>query len=233
VEAAVLDAEASLHEASLSAGAALTRAFLAGAAGEALRQAVAKVTNLNASLDLGLEIRDERLRSLPWETLRLPDPDGAPGEPLALHPRVHLYRAATGDASTPALAIPGPLRILVAIGSPETGGGELLDYEKELARILDAVEPARKDGKAHVQILHRGTVKAIHEALKAERFHVLHLSCHARPRRADPRDRRGGRGRGERGAPLAGGPAAGPRCPVRGPSRLRHGPRRQEGADGG
>lgn len=182
-ESAVI-AEASLHEASLAAGAALARTFLVGAAGEALREAVRQAASAGSSLELGLEIDDQRLRGLPWETLRIPEPDGPGGlfgEPFALHPRVHLFRAATGDGPTPALAIPGPLRILVAIASPETGGGELLDYEKELARILDAVEPARRDGKAHVQILHRGTVAAIREALEAERYHVLHLSCHAGP----------------------------------------------------
>lgn len=176
--------QASLQEASLAAGAALTRAFLDGAAGEALRAAVLQAEGTGSSLELGLEVADDGLRLLPWETLRIPRPDG-PGEPmgdpLALHPRVHLFRASPDGGPTPAVAIPGPLRILVAIASPESGGGELLDYEKELARILDAVEPARKLGKAHVQILHRGTVAAIREALETERYHVLHLSCHAGP----------------------------------------------------
>jgi tetratricopeptide (TPR) repeat protein len=183
VEAAAV-AGAPLHEASLAVGAALARTFLAGAAGVALRDAVRRAEGAGASLELGLEVADERLRGLPWETLRLPEADGtggADGDPLALHPRVHLFRAAAADGPTPAISIPGPLRILVAIASPEAGGGELLDYEKELARILDAVEPARRLGKAHVQILHRGTVAAIREALEAERFHVLHLSCHAGP----------------------------------------------------
>jgi len=69
------------------------------------------------------------------------------------------------------------------IGSPEAQNvrGELLDMERELARILDAVEPARKEGKAMVRVLETGSVKAIREALSAQRYHVLHISCHAGP----------------------------------------------------
>src|SRR5207253_3684538 len=83
-----------------------------------------------------------------------------------------------------ALPIPGPLRILVAIGSPEeqNARGELLDTERELSRILDAVEPARKQTRpAYVRIIERGTVAAIREALQAERYHVLHVTSHAGP----------------------------------------------------
>ena len=47
--------------------------------------------------------------------------------PLALHSRVAMYRAVTGLGATPAIQIPGPLRILVVIGSPDEGDqGELL-----------------------------------------------------------------------------------------------------------
>ena len=66
--------------------------------------------------------------------------------PLALHPRVQLYRSITDLGATPAVNIPGPLRVLVAIGSPEVQNarGELLDLERELSLILAAVEPARR-----------------------------------------------------------------------------------------
>lgn len=132
---------------------------------------------------MGLEIEDT-LADLPWETLRLPALAGLAGPPLALHPNVRLFRAATGLGLTPALPIPGPLRILVAIGSPEeqNSRGELLDMERELSRILDAVEPARKQQRpAYVRVIERGTVKAIREALQPERYHVLHVTCHAGP----------------------------------------------------
>lgn len=116
---------------------------------------------------------------LPWETLTLPGED----RPLVLHPSVELHRTVSGLGPTSAMGIPGPLRILAVIASPEHGGGELLDYEAELARILDAVEPARRQGRgrAYVRILNWGSREAIHAALKQERFHILHISCHARP----------------------------------------------------
>jgi hypothetical protein len=53
--------------------------------------------------------------------------------------------------------------------------------EAELRRILDAVEPARRHSRAHVRILNRGSLRAIREALQEERYHVLHVSCHASP----------------------------------------------------
>ncbi len=179
--AGAVAAEAGLHQASLAVGAALTKRFLSGAAGEALRGAVRSAESGGSSLELALEVTDDDLRSLAWETLHVPGEDATPGEPLTLHPRVHLFRTVPTDGPVPALAISGPLRVLVAIGSPESGGGELLDYETELGSILDAVEPAREKGKAHVRILHRGTVRAIRDALNTGRYHVLHLSCHAKP----------------------------------------------------
>ena len=101
----------------------------------------------------------------------------------ALHPRVDLYRLVRSGGAAPALNIPGPLRILVAIGSPEAQNarGELLDMEAELARILDATEDARRKGEAALRILETGSVKAIRAALEQERWHVLYISCHARP----------------------------------------------------
>ncbi len=113
----------------------------------------------------------------------LPTAGSLPAEPLALRPGVHLYRAVAGEGPRAEWQIPGPLRILVAIGSPEAQNerGELLDMEAELGRILDAVEPARRSGKAYVRVLERGTVRAIHDALALEHFHVLHVSCHAAP----------------------------------------------------
>ncbi|HEX3556935.1 MAG TPA: tetratricopeptide repeat protein [Thermoanaerobaculia bacterium] len=176
-----------LHALLLEIGDALTREFLAGAAGEALRREVQDAERLGFPLELGLEIEDG-LADLPWETLRLPARDGVADPPLAIHPHVRLFRATAGLGSSPALPIPGPLRILVAIGSPEeqNARGELLDMERELSRILDAVEPARKltpkqHRPAYVRVIERGTAAAIREALQIERFHVLHVTCHAGP----------------------------------------------------
>jgi tetratricopeptide (TPR) repeat protein len=142
---------------------------------------------LNEVLELGLEVAEPGLADLPWEALQIPEPSGEVadigGSPLALHRNVALYRQVAGQGTSPAHKVKGPLRLLVAIASPETGGGELLDYEAELARIVAAVEPARKKGQAYVRVLNEGSLAAINTALSEDRegFHILHLSCHAQP----------------------------------------------------
>ena len=100
-----------------------------------------------------------------------------------LHRNVAVYRLVGGLGTAPAHKVRGPLRLLVAIASPETADAELLDYEAELARIVAAVEPARRRGEAYVRVLNEGSLAAINAALSEdpEGFHVLHLSCHARP----------------------------------------------------
>ena len=173
------------HACLLEVGSALTRAFLVGRAGEELVKAVARAEGQNGFLELGLEVgHDKKLAVLPWETLRLPESGGIFGTPLVLHHFVNFYRAfdIKGEPA-PLPETTGPLRILIAIGSPEaqTHGGEVLDYEKELGLILDSVEFARKNDKVFVNILERGTLGAISEALSMGRYHVLHISCHALP----------------------------------------------------
>jgi tetratricopeptide (TPR) repeat protein len=169
------------------AGRRLAEDFLAGPVGAALAARVAQAAGLNEVLELGLEVAGPGLTDLPWEALQVPEPSGevaeVGGSPLVLHRNVAVYRLITGLGTAPAHKVRGPLRLLVAIASPETAEAELLDYEAELARIVAAVEPARKRGEAYVRVLNEGSLKAIYAALSQdpEGFHVLHLSCHARP----------------------------------------------------
>ncbi|MCW2912968.1 MAG: Tetratricopeptide 2 repeat protein [Actinomycetia bacterium] len=158
-------------------GRELGTGFLSGAAGEALRAELAEGAALGASLRLGVQVADE-LAHLPWEMLILP----GELEPLALRSRVQLFRSIDAG-TTPSMAIPGPLRILVAMAAPEgPDSGPMLDLEAELAKILDSVERPRKGARgAYVRILNEGTLSSIRDALVQERFHVLHISCHAAP----------------------------------------------------
>jgi TIR domain/CHAT domain len=170
---------ATVHGRLLALGKGMAEAFLPGAVRQALVREVEVATSANAALRLRIELIDPGLAELPWEALVLPEVGVGP---LVLHPGLELHRAVPDLGMTTAVQIPGPLRILVVIGSPDEGErGELLDYEVELKRILDAVEPARRQGRAYVRILNRGTVAETRAALKAQRFHVLHVSCHARP----------------------------------------------------
>jgi len=158
-------------------GAGLGRAFLGGETGEALATEVAAARRANAALRLAVEIDDPGLADLPWETLTLP---GVPG-PLALDRSVRFHRRVPVEGAVPVMAIPGPLRVLVVIASPDSGG--LLDYERELRLILHSVDPARTREHAYVRVLNWGSLAAIRAELERERFHVLHVSCHAVPGR--------------------------------------------------
>jgi hypothetical protein len=97
------------------------------------------------------------LTDLPWEALQVPEASGevaeVGGEPLVLHRNVAAYRLVGAAGAAPAHKVRGPLRLLVAIASPEAADAELLDYEAELARIVAAVEPARRRGQAYVRVL--------------------------------------------------------------------------------
>ena len=75
---------------------------------------------------------------------------------------------------------PGPLKVLVAVGAPDEGKtpNAVLDMERELQSILDAIEDARKYGNAYVRILDVGSLDEIRHALAEQHYHVLHLSGH-------------------------------------------------------
>ncbi|MGH3795153.1 MAG: TIR domain-containing protein [Pseudonocardiaceae bacterium] len=163
-----------LHSRLTELGRALGARFLDGEAGAALAEELDRTRT--RPLRLAVQVDDPELADLPWETLVLPGQD----EPLVLRPEVQLHRAVT-VADPVALRVPGPLRILAVIASPERGTGELLDYEKELARILSVVDPTRREQSAYVRVLNWGGRAAIRAAVAEERFHVLHLSCHAEP----------------------------------------------------
>ncbi|MDR7328282.1 MULTISPECIES: tetratricopeptide repeat protein [Catenuloplanes] len=156
-------------------GVGLGRAFLPGPAGRALTELLTVTGLRNQSLAIGVETREDWIAGLPWEAVL---PPGA-GRPVGLHPRVRPFRI-TDLGVTPAPDIPGPLRILVVIAAPDGGTSVPLDYEYELSSVLTRVRAARA-GDAHVRVLNWGSLAAIRSALSEERFHVVHVSCHARP----------------------------------------------------
>ncbi|MFJ4242406.1 TIR domain-containing protein, partial [Streptomyces iakyrus] len=161
----------------VAVGEALGKRFVHGEAASELVRQEGLARARNASLRIGLAVDDPRWVDLPWETLTVPGTAG----PLVLSEQVELYRTVRRDSEPVAVKVPGPLRILAVVASPESGGGELLDYEQELGRILDAVDPARSGHGAYVRVLNWGSLAEIRAALEQERFHILHLSCHAAP----------------------------------------------------
>ena len=160
-------------------GAALSRAarllaesFLPEPVAAELGRVLAAAERAHQPVRLGLTVPHE-LAGLPWEALPRPDGRG----PLALHPLVSLFRKT--DAASARL-LPGPLRIVVAIAAPDSGGGAVLDYEDELRNVLAAVRAARQDA-ADVRVVPFATPAAIRDELGRGPAHVLHISGHGSP----------------------------------------------------
>ncbi len=161
-------------------GRLLAESFLPDGVAAALGEVIADAQARWAPVRLGLEIHGSaaglRLQALPWEALALPGTH----TPLALHPLLVVYRRQQAPSRVLPVSLPGPLRIVIAISAPLSGGGGVLDYERELRNVLAAVRAARQ-GQARVRIVHFATTSEIRAALDAEPAHVLHLSGHGRP----------------------------------------------------
>jgi tetratricopeptide (TPR) repeat protein len=155
------------------AGELAGESFLPSALSLKLTALLQEATRLHQPLRIG--VNQGSFGSVPWEAI----PDPVTGQPLALHPLIHLYRQVPGADPT---AIPGPLRIVVAVAAPSKSGGAALDYERELRAVLAAVRVARHDA-ADVRIVEYATTDSIRTALAEAPAHVLHLSGHGIPGR--------------------------------------------------
>ena len=170
------EAQAPAGEVSLGRAARLLgESFLPDPVIGVLGKVLAAAERAHQPVRLGLAVPPE-LAGLPWEAL--PGPDG---RALALHPLVSVYRKAEAAAER---LLPGPLRIVVAIAAPDTRGGPVLDYERELRNVLAAVRSARQDA-ADVRVVPFATVAAIRDELDRGPAHVLHISGHGSPGRLD------------------------------------------------
>ena len=148
------------------------QSFLPEPVASELGRALAVAERAHQPVRLGLAVPAD-WAGLPWEALPRPDGRG----PLALHPLVNVYRKADTAVSR---LLPGPLRIVVAIAAPDTGGGAVLDYERELRNVLAAVRAARRDA-ADVRVVPFATLAAIRAELDRGLAHVLHISGHGSP----------------------------------------------------
>ena len=153
------------------AGHLLGESFLPDPVAEALGRVLRAAEKEHQPVRLGLAVPPQ-WAGLPWEALPRPD-----GRPLSLHPLVSVYRKAP---AAPTRRLAGPLRIVVAIASPDSGGGPLLDYEQELRNVLAAVRAARADA-ADVRVVPFATTAAIRAELDRGPAHVLHITGHGSP----------------------------------------------------
>ncbi|WP_322760917.1 CHAT domain-containing protein [Frankia sp. Cr2] len=166
------------YSAMLEFGSQLGNSMLGGAAAAALFADIENAELAGSRLRLGIEIDGSGLLDFPWEALVPPGMDS----PLALLPNVEVYRRIGGRARMRAEPpTSGVLRVVVVIASPERGGGQLLDYEYELDRIIDALGSLPERGMIDLEILTWGSLNAIRNALAERPTHILHISCHAAP----------------------------------------------------
>lgn len=157
-------------------GAAMGEVFLPGSVGDAMNRIMTAAESQTVGVELALDLSGRPdLRGLRWEAMHLP----RSGVPVALHYLVTFYRKATRDPAP--REIDGPLKIVVAIASPISGGGGALDYQSELRAVHAAVQQARTSGRAEVRIVPFATTKEIKNALSAGDVHVLHVSGHGAP----------------------------------------------------
>ncbi|MFG2045713.1 tetratricopeptide repeat protein, partial [Dactylosporangium sp. NPDC048998] len=154
------------------AGELLAESFLPAPVAQALATQIRRAERETAAVRLAIDAPG--FPQLPWEAM----PEPVTYQPLALHPLISVYRK--GPAAGEKL-LPGPLRIAVAIASPDDGGGALLAYEDELRSVIAAVRGARQ-GDAAVTVVPFATTAAIRAALDAPGgVHVLHVSAHGAP----------------------------------------------------
>ncbi|HEV3263863.1 MAG TPA: CHAT domain-containing protein, partial [Gemmataceae bacterium] len=146
-----------------------------GEIGLALTDAIKRAASASEEIELIVETADPQLLAIPFETARLAD-----GRVPALESGVRMVRRLAGLPEGHFGPQPGPLKILVAVGAPDEGTtpNAVLDMERELQSILDAVEKARVYGNAYVRILNVGSLDEIRRALQEQSYHVLHLSGH-------------------------------------------------------
>lgn len=132
-----------------------------------------------ASIELSIESEDPVLVSLPYESLRLPGSDRL----LVDHRAVSMVRRPAQLVWALSDPLSGPLKILVAVGAPDEGktANNVLDHERELQNILDAVEPAQRLESVEVRILEASDPDTIRDALTRDQYHVLYITGHGKP----------------------------------------------------
>lgn len=137
-----------------------------------------KDATANASpAEIVIEAEGELL-SIPFEAARLRN-----GVAPAMHPLVRFSRRLTRDGQPklePKSVPPGPFKVLVAVGHPDETKTKnaVLDYEREVQAILDALGQAVELKGSQVRWLEVGSLAAIGEALREDSYHVLHVSGH-------------------------------------------------------
>ena len=168
-------------------GRELAKVCLPGESGQVLAELVSG-SPVGTTVEVCFEANHPVLLGLPFEALRLP------GDVLlSVEANVIMLRRPTGIKPTDFSPLAGPLKILAAVGAPdeEHTSSTVLDIERELGNILNALEDARRDDNAAVRILEVGNPEVIGAAIERDVYHVLHISCHGMPGKLELEDEEG------------------------------------------
>jgi tetratricopeptide (TPR) repeat protein len=159
-----------------------------GGVGEAVA-AVLDELAVGSAVELRVGMDGPGLAGVPVEAGVLAD-----GRIPALTAGVRFARVVSGTASRVPAAMPGPLKVLVAVGAPDEGltRSAPLDIEAEMGSILGAVGAAFTDKRAEVRVLEVANAATIAAALREDAYHVLHLSGHGSPSAIELEDQDGG-----------------------------------------
>ena len=123
-------------------------------------------------LRLRLRIEPPEMAALPWEYLC----DPLDNSFLSISPRRVLTRYISLPKLVESLAVEGPLRILLAISSPEDKPP--LDVDREIERISEALAELEKEGRITLNILKHASSTSIRQRLRTFHPHVFHFIGH-------------------------------------------------------
>ncbi|WP_353511302.1 CHAT domain-containing protein [Intrasporangium sp.] len=110
---------------------------------------------------------------LPWELLR----DPGRFQFMALDPWRAVVRCTEMQTREPAAARPTPLRILLAVSTPD--GTPAIDAAAEIVRIQSRLRPYSWGAAVEVVTLRTASLETIRQTLQSKEFHVFHYVGHA------------------------------------------------------
>jgi hypothetical protein len=157
----------------LAFGQRLFDALLPGPVAATFRAAVGRARGDGKRLRVRLRLRPPELSALPWEFLYDPQQDLF----LGISSKIVLSRyVVDAPAFVEQMAVPPPLRLLVAFASPSDVMP--LNLDRERAVVTQATQRAVKDGRLELHFLDHTTNAALRAALRDVQPHVLHFVGH-------------------------------------------------------
>ncbi len=159
------------------------RCLLADTVGERWAANVATADQANEGVRLRIIVQDETLAGVVWEAARSRD------KWVALRPQTPVVRYVPAPRATPALAVRGPLRMLVLVGAGGEAGLVNLDYHRERDQLNAALQPLVEAKSLELHWAEGAvTRQALQDMLRRFQPHVLHYIGHGA---YDPANREG------------------------------------------